>query len=87
MCELSWTFNSHYKFEGDTVTIRTVVAAFEVDDTIKLEPDLIQKYALLGDSMKLVYLANRRGRNFVEADSNHYRWVYETMQVCVRQLV
>ncbi|MGB3852672.1 MAG: hypothetical protein WA958_22095 [Tunicatimonas sp.] len=81
MGELSWTFNSHYKFEGDTVTIWTIVAAFEMDDTIELEPDLIQKYILLGDSMKLVYLANRRGRNFVEADSNRYRLINDFVRI------
>ena len=70
--ELSWYFDSKYKIEKDTLIIVTVTAAFEVNDITGLKPDLIQKYCLTNDSLKLVYLGNWKGNKWVEASHDRY---------------
>jgi hypothetical protein len=66
MGELSWTFDSKYKMKNDTLIIKTVSAAFEVDDITGLDPDLVQKYVVKEKSLSLVYQANYRKDKWVK---------------------
>jgi len=70
--ELSWTFDSKYKISNDTLIIETVTSAFEVKNITGLKPDLIQKYFVTNDSLKLIYLGNWRGNKWTEASQERY---------------
>ena len=72
MGEISWYFDSKYKIKKDTLIIETVTAAFEVNDITGLKPDLMQKYCVKNDSLKLVYLGNWRSDKWVEASQDRF---------------
>jgi len=38
--EIDWDFDSDYRISNDTLTIRTITAAFEMNDLSGLKPDL-----------------------------------------------
>ena len=79
--ELPWTYDSQYEIKKDTLIVKTVTAAFEVNDITGLEPDLIQKYIISADSLKLVYLANRRNGDFIEADPGRYKKISDFVKI------
>lgn len=70
--ELSYYFDSRYTIEKDTLTIETVLAAFELNDISGIKPDLLQKYLILGDTLKLIYLGNKRENKWIEASRERY---------------
>lgn len=81
MGELSRTFDSKYELNKDTVFIQTITAALEVNDVEGFEPDLIQKYLISGDSLKLLYLANRRRGEVIEASPNRYKRINDFVKI------
>lgn len=81
MSELNWVFDSNYELVGDTVIIKTITIDFEVDDISEFKPDLIQKYLLKSNTMKLFYLANYRNNKWVEAESDRYDSINDFVRV------
>lgn len=75
MGELGWEFGSKYEISRDTLTIQTICAAFEVNDISGYKPDLIQKYKIKKDSLSLIYLANYRNNQWIEADEKRYKMI------------
>jgi hypothetical protein len=75
MGELGWEFDSKYKISGDTLIIQTICAAFEVNDISGYKPDLIQKYQINKDSLILIYSANYRNNQWIEADEERYKMI------------
>jgi hypothetical protein len=55
--------------------VKTALDAFEVKDASNIEPNLIQKYIISSDSLRLIYMANKRNGKFIEADSSRYSMV------------
>lgn len=75
MGELAWVFDSKYEISTDTLIIQTVLVAFEIEDITGMNPDLIQKYTITGDSLILIYLANFRNNRWVDAEKERYKIV------------
>lgn len=69
--ELTWTFDSEYEIDGDTIIISTKTSAFELADVSDLKPELIEKYLYSTDSLNLVHSQhyNYRSESWVESDS------------------
>lgn len=81
MGELSWIFDSHFEQKGDTVIIETCTMAFEVADISGMKPDLLQKYLLKSNSMKLIYLANYRNNKWIVASHERYDFINDFKRV------
>lgn len=80
MGEISWDFDSDYRISNDTLTIKTITAAFEMNDVSGLKPDLIQNYVITKDSLILISLKNKIWDKWEYADidrinkiPNYYR--------------
>jgi hypothetical protein len=69
--ELTWTFDSEYEINGDTIIISTIISAFELADVSDLKPELIEKYLYSPDTLKLVHSHhyNYLSESWVESDS------------------
>lgn len=69
--ELSWTFDSKYQVNGDTIIIATITSEFELADVSTLKPELIEKYFYSPDTLKLVHSQhyNYQSESWVESDS------------------
>jgi hypothetical protein len=73
MSEVGFEYSSEYKTYGDTLTILTKTQALEVNDVSKLKPNLKQKYLIKKDTLKLIYLANKKNKIWEEAGKNRYK--------------
>ena len=81
MGELSWSFYSDYFVHEDTLTVKTVLDAFEMKDSSGIEPNLIQKYLISRDTLELIYLANKGNGEFIEADSSRYSMINDFIRI------
>jgi hypothetical protein len=73
--ELNWDFDSEYVVSNDTLTVKSILATFEMNDVNGLEPDLIEKFVITKDSLFLFYLANKRNNKWEKANSDRLKMI------------